>query len=43
VEYLDGRPKQQALVRRVARPLIAHAPARLAEVAESWRGALGRE
>ncbi len=43
VEYLDGRPKQQALVRRVARPLIADAPVRLAEVAECWRGALGRE
>ena len=42
VEYLEGRPQQQALVRRVARPLIADAPARLAEVAESWRLAIGR-
>jgi Ser/Thr protein kinase RdoA (MazF antagonist) len=43
VEYLDGCLEQQALVRRVARPMIADAPVQLAEVAESWRGALGRE
>jgi aminoglycoside phosphotransferase (APT) family kinase protein len=43
VEYLLGRPKQQALVRRVARLLIADAPLRLATVAESWRRAIGPE
>jgi aminoglycoside phosphotransferase (APT) family kinase protein len=43
VEYLVGQPAQQALVRRVARPLIADAPVRLAAVGESWRLAIGRE
>jgi aminoglycoside phosphotransferase (APT) family kinase protein len=42
VEYLERRPQQQALVRQVARPLIAEAPERLAEIAESWRLAIGR-
>jgi aminoglycoside phosphotransferase (APT) family kinase protein len=40
VEYLVGRPPLQALVRRVARPLIADPPVRLAAVAESWRLAI---
>ncbi len=43
VEYLVGHPLQQGLVRQVARPLIANAPARLATVAESWRIAILRE
>ena len=43
VEYLAGRPTQQALVRRVARPLIAAAPSRLADVAAAWRLALEHE
>ena len=43
VEYLVGHSPQQALVRGVARPLIANAPVRLAAVAESWRAALQRE
>jgi aminoglycoside phosphotransferase (APT) family kinase protein len=43
VEYLVGRPRLQALVRRVARPLIADPPVRLAAVADSWRLAIGRE
>ena len=43
VEYLEGRPQQQALVRRVARPLIADAPVRLVDIAEVWRFAIGRE
>jgi aminoglycoside phosphotransferase (APT) family kinase protein len=43
VEYLVGHPSQQAVVRDVARPLIATAPARLAVVAESWRTAIQRE
>lgn len=40
VEYLEGRPLEQALVRRVARPLIATAPAQLAAVADCWRLAI---
>jgi len=43
VEYLVGRPLHQALVRRVARPLILEPPQRLAAVAESWRFATARE
>ena len=43
VEYLVGRPPQQALVRRVARPLITDPPVRLAAIADSWRLALGPE
>ncbi len=42
VEYLVGRPQQQTLVRSFARPLIVAAPARLSEIAESWRLALAR-
>ena len=42
VEYLIGHPAQQALVRSVARPLIADPPARLASTADAWRLALAR-
>jgi Ser/Thr protein kinase RdoA (MazF antagonist) len=40
VEYLVGRPVEQELVRRLARPLIARPVDSLAVIADAWRNEL---
>ena len=42
VEYLTAEHDRQ-LVRNVARPLVAHAPARVDEIAARWSAALGSQ